>query len=849
MSAIQPEKRECYWKVFLFAAAIAAVIFLPFVIYDRGYFLFYGDFNVQQIPFYQHAHDSVLSGNIFWDWNTDLGVNFIGSYTFYLLTSPFFWLTLLFPSAAVPYLMAPLFVLKFSVAAVTSYAYIRRFCKNRNMSLIGALLYAFSGFNVYNIFFNHFNDVTAFFPLLLLSLELAVVEKKRGVFGLMVFFMAALNYFFFAGQVAFLVLYFFARMLMDQDFRVDLRTFFSLAIESVVGVGMAAVVLLPSYLAIADNPRTFSYLTGFDFWLYGKEQRYPNIIASMFFPPDIPARPNFFPEADNKWASLSAYLPLFTMTGVIAYMKARPKQGFTRLLAICLFFALIPGLNSVFFLLNGAYYARWFYMPILIMALTTAIALDEHVEYFSSGIKWTVGAVAFFTIMVGFTPTEVDGEETIGLYAYPDRFWIYVGIAVVSLILVVMLVKMFRREKHLLYQCSLVALCFITIFYSIYFIALGKTHSYNDQWIIETALHGKENIQLEQDSFYRTDVYGGMDNEAMFWDMPTIQAFHSIVPASIMDFYTSMGIERSVGSRPPQEYNALRSLLSVKYCFVNQEKSEDYVPMDGFVYFDSQNGFDIYENTAYVPMGFTYDYYITRSEYDTLTDQAKAKALLKAILLEDGEELKNNDILEPLPDSERSDLFLGSHVSDAKERAQNSAYSFETDTHGFTAKINLDKETLVFFSVPYERGFTATVNGEEADIIRCNVGFMAVRCPAGQDITIQFHYTTPGLMTGLWLSSGFLVIFLIYLLGIHYHKKKHPEYYQKMASGLEEEDFLSIQRVMANSSQNQQTFLPVEEHPTTQRAHDPLEAYPKTKSFLEETEMKERRTSSESKDH
>ena len=142
ISTLQSKNKERYWKVFLFAAAIAAVIFLPFVIYDQGYFLFYGDFNVQQIPFYQHAHDSVLSGNIFWDWNTDLGVNFIGSYTFYLLTSPFFWLTLLFPSAMVPYLMAPLFVLKFAVAAVTSYAYIRRFCQNQNMSLIGALLYA-----------------------------------------------------------------------------------------------------------------------------------------------------------------------------------------------------------------------------------------------------------------------------------------------------------------------------------------------------------------------------------------------------------------------------------------------------------------------------------------------------------------------------------------------------------------------------------------------------------------------------------------------------------------------------------------------------------------------------------
>ena len=135
-----------YIKVFLLAAAVAAVIFLPFVIYDRGLFLFYGDYNVQQIPFWQHCHEMVRSGNLGFDINTDLGVSFIGSYSFYLLGSPFFWLTLPFPSAWLPYMMAPLFVLKFAVSAVTSFMYIKRFVKCKNYAAVGALLYAFSGF-------------------------------------------------------------------------------------------------------------------------------------------------------------------------------------------------------------------------------------------------------------------------------------------------------------------------------------------------------------------------------------------------------------------------------------------------------------------------------------------------------------------------------------------------------------------------------------------------------------------------------------------------------------------------------------------------------------------------------
>ena len=156
-TGILSKPKEKYLHAFLLAFVCAALLFLPFVILDKGYFLFFGDYNVQQIPFYQLAHEAVTSGDIYWNWYTDLGVNFIGSYSFYLLFSPFFWLTLIFPTSVVPYLMAPLLALKFGVMSLTAYAFITRFVKNKNAALIGALLYAFSGFSVYNIFFNHFH--------------------------------------------------------------------------------------------------------------------------------------------------------------------------------------------------------------------------------------------------------------------------------------------------------------------------------------------------------------------------------------------------------------------------------------------------------------------------------------------------------------------------------------------------------------------------------------------------------------------------------------------------------------------------------------------------------------------
>ena len=114
---LKPRKEKAL-STFLVALGTALFLFVPYMLQSEGYFTFYGDFNVQQIPFYQKCHEAIRSGNIYWDFGTDLGANFIGSYSFYLLGSPFFWLTIPFPNSIVPYLMGPLLILKFGCVLV-----------------------------------------------------------------------------------------------------------------------------------------------------------------------------------------------------------------------------------------------------------------------------------------------------------------------------------------------------------------------------------------------------------------------------------------------------------------------------------------------------------------------------------------------------------------------------------------------------------------------------------------------------------------------------------------------------------------------------------------------------------
>lgn len=72
----------------------------------------------------------------------------------------------------------------------------------------------------------------------------------------------------------------------------------------------------------------------------------------------------------------------------------------------------------------------------------------------------------------------------------------------------------------------------------------------------------------------------------------------------------------------------------------------------------------------------------------------------------------------------------------------------------------------MFFSVPYDEGWSATVNGQPAQIEKVDIGFMAVRAPAG-DSTIRFTYRTPGLGVGLLASGISLAVLAGYLLLSH----------------------------------------------------------------------------------
>ena len=810
MSSLSRKKfGEGYLFTFLVCIVTAAVLYTPFLIIDKGLFQYCGDFNSQQIPFYTYMNGFVKTAGGQWSWNTDLGTSAINGYSFYLLGSPFFWLSTLLPQSAVPYAMVPLLVLKFGVCGLAAYTYLYRYAKTRQAAVSASVLYAFSGFTVYNTFFNHFLDCIALFPLLLWALDEAVLENRKALLPVLLAVNLVNNYFFFAGQAVFLIIYFVWKAVRG-EYRLRTGLFFRLAFETVLGCAMGCVLLVPAVSFLLGNPRTVDPASGFGFLIYSKPQQYFAILTSLFLPPDPTYLPNIFTDAVVKHTSMTAFLPVVSCAGVWAYMKARRKSAFTKIMWACLIMALVPVLNSAFYALNSSYYARWYYMPILIMCAATMQALQDEEIDLMEGLR-PVAVVTLLFAVFALVPKQEDGVWSLGVVKEQSQFWLTYLTAVLGLLIFYGVIRWCRGHEKFT-RVLLAGILGFSVFYSVAHIALGKFPQWEGDANYRSECYvAARNNDLPDDHFYRIDSYDCYDNIGLWMEKPCIQFFNSVVTPSIMDFYPRVGVKRDVSSKPDQKLYALRGLLSVEYVVVPQDKMSEFTEKwgaYGYVYDHEDASLVYFRNENYVPMGFTYDKYIlleaplpeTEEGVDAadalteagaaqdalragepapvtlmgLAEDSRSNMLMRAVALTGEQITKYGYLMEEATTADTANLTYEAYVQDAAARRATASTSFSADGTGFTAEITLEKDNLVFFSVPYDEGFTATVNGVEAEIERVDGGLSAVLCPAGEN-TIVFSYETPGLKLSTGVTLGAILVWLGYCGFIVFVEKKKKQ--------------------------------------------------------------------------
>ena len=487
---------------------------------------------------------------------------------------------------------------------------------------------------------------------------------------------------------------------------------------------------------------------------------------------------DMFQEGILKHTSMTAWLPVVGIVGGVAFCRGRRRHPFTYLLRLCIVCAFVPVLNSAFYALNSSYYARWYYMPVLVLCGATASALGSP-RLARAEVPRALGLVAAVTASAaafGLVPNrDGEGNLTLGVVEEPLRFWPLLGISLLGLA-VFALVWYGRRGRQRLASTLLAAVLGFSWLYGTVHLSITKYGQWEtDRNLIAQTYGAAEevNAALPDDAFYRLDAYGGYNNLGLWLDKSCIQFFNSTVAPSILEFYPSVGVKRDVNSKPEADLYALRGLLSVRYTLVPLDQVDAWQEqaLPGWQPAAQTSQYALYENENWLPMGFAYDWYVTAEQLETVPESERANILLKALLLDEEQLPLYGHLLAPLPDSALRERTYEDYTADCAARRAAGVAEFTATRTGFTASCRYDAETLVLFSVPYDDGFTATVNGAPADILKVDNGLMAV-CVPGGEAAVEFTYHTPGLGLSARVSLAALAVYAAYLLIICYRKRK-----------------------------------------------------------------------------
>ena len=849
-------------KVFTGGVLVYLLAVLPFLIDRKGLFFYYGDYNVQQVPFLIFAHRAVRSGRVLWNPLVDLGGNMTGSFAFYLWGSPFFWLTIPFPESWLPYMTPWLMALKFGTAAAASCMWIRTQTRSDKAAVLGAFLYAFSGFQACNIVFQHFHDVTAFFPLYLLAFDRFVTGSRRawdrgfpdlcagesgsgrrraeGLLGftLMTALMSVINYYFFFGQVLFFVLYYMVRWGIRRARASGVK---ALAAEilrilaaGTAGLLLSSFFLVQSVAGIMGNTRVSKVINGYDLLVYPDSVTPLAILKSFFMVPDLIARGTLFTNDNIRNGSLAFYLPCFAMAGVFAYWILRRRSWKKTLVTVLAAMAFVPVLNASFSAFNSNFYTRWFYMPILLCACMTAEVLEEDDSTaFTRGTLLSLACTALFLLFC-FLPVEDGGKwsftsicENRNLLTREITATLFGSAA----LLVILFVKrrcgsLFIRKTAADPETSpgdapaapdkgtvsaaagiltpgtlclaLTIVCCITSTMAVLkngssLISYTGFQKWNRQMLCsrpvlappassesspassqpfaaaaeadpqeetgqgeDTGSPSIEDVPLTDNGmdapvpgvdapFARVETDSTSTNYEMVWGYPTMHCFESTVHPSIFKWYRGIGMIRTVESTLPFERIGARAVMSVRYYIENtlvkpDNSYTDQNGIDGYSLINDQNGYNIYETENYIPMGFSFDSYMTEENYDLLKNgPVSDRVLVKDIILSPEMAEKYGDLMTEDTDTAPGQMSYRDFTDYCADRAASACREFAFDKNGFHAEAQMEKDNLLLFSVPYDRGFSARIDGKPAQVECADYGLTAIFVPAGRhEITVTY---------------------------------------------------------------------------------------------------------------
>lgn len=902
---IKEQRKYCYGVYTLMFLLMCIVAFLPFFTEGKSFVWGAGvedglSQHFSALAYYGEAlrefFRNLLAGHpklVMWDMSLGYGADILSTLNYYVIGDPLNLLYGFVSPKNTETMYDFMILLRMYLAGITFIIYARKMKKRSYGTVIGALVYVFSGF-CFRLGLRHpfFINPMIYFPLLCLGIEKIYQRERPYVFIFAVCVSAMSNYYFLYMLTIFAVIYAWIRFYKYTEEN-KIKTFFltilKFGIYYTLGIAMAAVILLPSVIGFLGNGR------------YGKGADWKSLIVypGKYYLLFIE---NFIGYGNMGSNTNAGYLPIVGIVVLFTLFSQRMKHKKYRVAFIASIIALILPIFGYAF--NGFSYAnnRWAFALSFIVALLTA---EMYPRLFVMSKRQQIGIGAGIIIYTVFCIiVNASGEEILknkGIMAA-------CGLIAVFYILLLIFQRLGYDTQKRIVRVSMAILLLISVGVHGYYRFDPKGYAYTQEFMDQGQAYRtlkEDNIRMlskvNDPSVYRVHAEGyRYKNYGLINHLNTISGYYSITAKCVTDTikgYDTLGMQYADKYKGVDQRLGLLSLAGVKYITVahNSQVAKDVSSMGDVPYgvekLRKKGNITLYKNKYALPFAYAYDSYMTEQQYEQLNGIGKEQAMLAQIILNQhpaDKEIQHNeqrngpdiqtislpetrisspkgkkyaDITVPVEKDKETYLYFKNlvyhgkkngddkfiltgrkgtkgilvtqndvqqkiHIQSTfnpyyfgrkdyivkinhqtskakekvrlnflspgeyefddislitvpkkdvlarlKERKENSMKQIQYEGNHFRGVYHAKKDQILCVTIPYSKGWKATVNGNRTKIYKANGMFMGIIMKKGTQ-SVKLDYETPGLKIGAWISLVAWIGLGIYGLYFEKYRKK-----------------------------------------------------------------------------
>lgn len=750
-----------------------------------------------------HLRDGSFS---LWDFNNGLGIN---QFNFNLF-DPFLMLlygvgVVLGPAHMLLYINV-IQILKIMVAAFAFYWFLSQFSFSVLSRMITSYAYALNGFLLVWGQHYQFGTVVIYFPLMLLFCEKFIQKKKgKALFPVMVFLCGIYSVYFTYMCLAATGLYLLFRILMldGLTWKERIQRFLLGCAEMIMGVGMSLVVFLPMAEVLLDvSSRLESDGTGLldflrqcftpysrKFYLSMLKRMFSSNLQNGYGLAKGPQQyvMNYYEDPVLFCSTLAVFLNVqFLAVLRKADMTKRAKRVLYGVAALILVGTALPVGGTVFnyFTLPTQ---RYTFVLMTVFLLLMAWMWD----YMRKGGKLNLVLILAVTALMGWA--YWCGYEQAGFQEYRTNILILTVTGILTAVCLTLLcfLKDIQIRNVILGVMGVVLVVNVVSEGGTNYqnrVTMKKTDVPAEVMVQETQRYEemrtsddkeikyRAEIEKPQDFFremYRVDladclnylkekdptfyrvekdyISGTVSMDSSGQGYRGISTYNSVMNGNVKEFVETCYPELFFADHNHYTFwnnvddNWLAAFLGVKYILSGNGEPDE----TKYKLLDQVGSLYIHVNVLDAQTAHFYTQDISEESLKELcTEENREELLGEAIALEDGTEIGDASEIQTLKSEEQETAEQNSSVTlDAPQKDS-----------VVTGSVHAEADGYALFMIPYEKGWSLTIDGEKAELLRGDIGFLACEVPEG-DHTILLTFEAPGLKAGTIGSVLFWILF------------------------------------------------------------------------------------------